>query len=242
MNIIMAKSLLLVFIVLQAAPADRVIGLLRLPEVWGPDTCVPYRPIPITVRASATPNAQRIATIEVVKPMQVQADGGCTSPVVRVKHANNKDGEPPSEEIGYEVPASLVYERSGRWYRIALDEGSGWIQIDDPERFISYENLVVGDERLPYVSEIFDGRLFSAADRSASAVQLPKEWTRLLGKPLPYVKVLSSQTRNGELWFHIRLTAENACTDVPADLPKVEGWIPAYASTKRIVWFYSRGC
>jgi hypothetical protein len=39
-----------------------------------------------------------------------------------------------------------------------------------------------------------------------------------------------------------RLGSENACGELPENLPKIEGWIPAYAGEKRVVWFFSRGC
>ena len=239
--LLMAMSLLLVLLFFQGA-ADRVIGLLELPEVLGPEPCTPYTAKVINVLTGPSATLQRIGTIQVVRPMQLQPDGGCTSPVVRVKRQNNRMGELPTEEVGYEIPAVIVYERSGDWFRIRLDEGSGWIQINDPERFTSYTSLVIGDERPPYLDEVWDGALFNQPDRSSPRIALPPQWRSLLGKSISYVKVLESQTRASEVWFRIRLGAENACGQVLENAPEVEGWIPAYAGEKPVVWFFSRGC
>jgi hypothetical protein len=174
--------------------------------------------------------------------MQLQPDGGCTVPAVRVKRPDNSVGELPIEEILYEIPAAIVHERSGNWFRIRLDRGSGWMQSDKPEDFTPYPDLVISFERPPYLEEIWDGRLFSDADQRSMPVVLPEEWRSLLGKTISYVSVLESQTKGGELWFRIRLGTENACGELPESLPRIEGWIPAYAGEKRVIWFYSRGC
>jgi hypothetical protein len=232
----------LLFFLFFQGPAERVIGLLDFPEVLGSGPCVPYTEKVVNVFTGPSTSLERIATIEVITPMHLEPNGGCTPPAVGVKWLNGRIGELPTEEIGYEIPAAIAYERSGNWFRIRLDEGSGWIQIDDPEKFSSYANLVTSDERAPYLDEAWDGRLFNEPDRSSLTMALPAQWRNLIGKPISYVKVVESQTRGGELWFRIRLGAENACAELLDNAPVVEGWIPAYVGEKRIVWFYSRGC
>jgi len=232
----------LLFFLFFQGPTERVIGLLDFPEVLGPGPCVPYTGKVVSVFTGPSTNSERVATIEVTTPMHLEPDGGCKLPAVGVKWLNGRIGELPTEEIGYEIPAAIVYQRSGSWFRIRLNEGSGWIQIDDPEKFSSYASLVTGDERAPYIDEVWDGRLFNEHDRSSLPVALPAQWRNLLGKSIPYVKVVESQTRVGELWFRIRLGGENACAELLDNAPVVEGWIPAYVGEKRMVWFYSRGC
>jgi hypothetical protein len=180
-----------------------------------------------------------MGSIEVTTPMQPQADGGCISPVIRVRRPNRL-GELPTEEIGYEVPAAVVYERTGNWFRIRLDEGSGWIQVSEPDRFTDYPNLVISDERLPFLETAWDGRLFNTPG-APSPIPLPNPWRSLLGTRISYVKILESRTTGRDLWFRIRLVNENPCGDPPG-LPEIEGWIPAYAGEMRTVWFASRGC
>jgi hypothetical protein len=158
-------------------------------------------------------------------------------------YPDNRSGELQTEEIGYEVPAAIVYERSGNWFRIALDAGSGWIQVEDPGRFTAYPDLVTSDERLSYLTDTWDGRLFRAPEPAAALIELPAAWRRLIGSQISFVRVMETQNRNGELWFRILLTGKEACVDAPEDLPEMEGWIPGYAAgNNRMVWFSSRGC
>jgi hypothetical protein len=236
----MLSLILVSFVVLQLAQ-DRVIGLLPLPEVFGETTCAPFTPKTLDLFARPAAGSQRVGTIEVVTPVQQESNGGCTGPVVRVNYGN-ATGDLPTEEIAYEIPAGVVYERSGSWFRLRLDRGSGWIQISGPERFVSYPALVSSDERLPYLERTWDGTLRSAPGQSAARIPLPPSWRALVGKEIPYVTIVESRTQDGELWFRIRLTPENACVDPPANLPLLDGWIPAYAGANRLVWFYSRGC
>jgi hypothetical protein len=231
----------LLFFAFQGQP-DRVIGLLRLPQVLGTETCAPYKPETILVFARTSEDSPRIGTIEVTTPMQAQADGGCMSPTVGVKRTNGQSGELPTEEVGYEIPAAVVYERSGMWFRIRLDQGSGWIRMADTESFTAYADLVIGQERLPFLEEVWDGELYNMPGPSGRPVPLPDAWRSLVGKSIPYVSVLESQTVGGELWFRIRLSSENACVEPGRVLPRLEGWLPAYAREKRVVWFFSRGC
>jgi hypothetical protein len=115
--------------------------------------------------------------IEVVKPMQVQSVGGCEGPSVRFRRLNGALEELPTQEIAYEIPAAVVYERSGNWFRIRLEMGSGWIQVDPsaiPNRFAAYPDLI-NEDRLVYIDAGWDGKLYSQPSLTSLLKQLSKE-------------------------------------------------------------------
>ena len=57
---------------------------------------------------------------------------------------DNSEEQLPADESGYETPAAVVYQRSGPWFRIALQQGSAWITRDTSNGFLSYPELIEG--------------------------------------------------------------------------------------------------
>ena len=228
---------LLIGLVLQQ-PGDRVIGLLELPELFGPQPCIEYSPETFPVFSSPAETSSRRGVIQVVKPMKLEPNGGCTAPEVASVIDGRMSGL-STEEIGYEEPAVVVYERSGSWFRIA----AGWIQVADPMQFTSYSDLIVGDERLPHLTADWDGRLHTEPLASSAPIALSPAWRMLVGDDISFVRVLESRIVANQLWFRVRLGSGEFCVDLPTNLEVVEGWISGYtASGARTVWFSSRGC
>jgi hypothetical protein len=110
---------------------ERLIGLLDLPDIVA-GGCGPA-PSRTTTRAFATPsqNGRSVGTIywreerDVVCQLMIQKADGV------------KDGV-PTLESGYEIPAAVVFERRGPWFRIGLKEGSAWIRRTDPKDFLPF--------------------------------------------------------------------------------------------------------
>jgi hypothetical protein len=60
-------------------------------------------------------------------------------------------------KITYAEPAAIVLERKGRWFRILLESGSGWVERPSTISFETYEQLVkdVGS----HLTEGWNGKL-----------------------------------------------------------------------------------
>jgi hypothetical protein len=208
---------------------ERVIGLLDLPEVVGPE-CAPSQ------RARADlydgPSNAKPATRSIEPPR----DENCEILVRRMR--NNSEERLPTDESGYETPAAIVYQRSGRWFRIALQQGSAWLTRETPNGFLPYPELL--KERLAYLRKGWDGRLWDTPGASASK-PLPSKWKSHATENIP-LKFLGARRLSGGLWIHVRLETES-CGESLEGVKPAEGWLPAYRSSGLTsAWFYSRGC
>lgn len=232
-------TVLLALLMLQiGADSDRLIGLLELPEIFGNQPCEIYPSSPIVVHALASGESARIATIEVARPWKRSPASECEAIEIAVKRQSG-DEKLPIWEIDYEVPAAIVFERSGSWFRIQLENGTGWILPRDTARFSSYPDLL--SDKLTYIQKGWDGR-FALTAGAASTTRVPNAWLRYLNDNVT-AELLETRRVDGGVWFHFRLDPAFGCDQYPKTLPKVEGWLPAYRSSRQpSLWFYSHGC
>jgi hypothetical protein len=212
---------------------ERLIGLLDLPDIvaYG---CGPA-PKRATAAAFATPseNGLSVGTVywhevpDVACQLMIEKTGGV------------KDGI-PTLESGYEIPAAIVFERRGQWFRIRLKDGSAWIRHTDETDFLAYPEVL--RENLASTMQTWDGTLRATPGSSGRIIPLSPGWKALLDRELS-VEYLGSRRAGNDLWLHIRLAAKASCDRVYEGVTDVEGWIPAYHTDRTpMAWFSSRGC
>lgn len=216
---------------------ERVVGLLTLPEIVG-EGCGPAQPESAALYGEPSTASQPVGSIA-FRVADRQPDGGsCGSAQLIVRVEGKADEELPADEVSYEIPAAVVYQRSGPWFRVALQRGSAWITRNDAGSFQSYPELL--KERLSYVRKGWDGRL-SPTPGNGPGTRIPTAWSRYLADNIP-VEVLEVQRVGDVPWIRVRLQTES-CGEALAGVESATGWIPAYqASGRTAVWFYARGC
>jgi hypothetical protein len=216
------------FAVSQGLIKERVIGLLSLPEVVAPE-CAPTKPTRVNLYASPSTGRPPSGSIEPSRDCHIL-----------VRLAGSSVEEPlPTEESGYETSAAVVYQRDGRWFRIALQHGSAWVARDNPNDFLPYPEILT--DRLSYVKEGWDGRMWNTPGASGAARALPSGWRSHLKRNIP-IDFLGSRRVGNEMWIHVRLNTE-ICGQSFDGVTSVDGWVPAYSpSGAPSAWFYSRGC
>jgi hypothetical protein len=224
-----------------AQTEERVVGLLEIPEILGDIECKDFQPRRINFYGTPSKDRPSTGTIE-VRAYRMPEEPNCYfgKVVVRRSAAGSSDEELPSEEIGYEMKAAVVYERNGPWFRIALAKGSAWIERAGTIDFLSYPSGLASDEYLTYLRQDWDGRIWPAAGAAAS-VEAPRGWQVHRARSLP-IQVLSTRTINREIWIQIRFETEERCGQTLEGVTPLEGWIPAYRQNATSVWFSSRGC
>jgi hypothetical protein len=212
---------------------ERLIGILDVPEiVQGGCGTAPNR---ATVRVFSAPsqNAPMVGTIYWHEVPAIQCD------LMIEKAGGVKEGV-PTLESGYEIPAAIVFERRGQWFRIRLKNGSAWIRRTDEKDFLPYPDVLV--EKLAHTMQSWDGTLRATPGLSGRVTPLSSGWKALTDRQLSF-EYLGSRRVGSELWLHIRLAAKGSCDQIYDDVTDVEGWIPAYhADRTTLAWFSSRGC
>jgi hypothetical protein len=211
---------------------ERVAGLLTLPEIVG-NGCDPSQSV-ATISIYASPSTEGRPPIG---SLERSRDPGCQ---LLVKHVGQDVRLAlPTAESSYEIPAAVVYERRGRWFRIALQRGSAWIDRRDPGDFRPYPALL--KKKLAYLQPKWDGTLRQAPNLSATLKRLSPGWKEHFAEPVP-IELLAIRRVSGETWLHVRLRVES-CGEVLKGVKPVEGWVPAHRSSGRPnAWFFSRGC
>ena len=212
---------------------ERLIGLLDLPEIvaggCGPATNR------ATARAFATPsqNGPSIGTIY----WHEERDVVCG---LMIEKAGGSKEELPTLESGYEIPAAIVYERRGAWFRIRLQDGSAWIRRGNQKEFLAYPEVL---HKGPHTLQSRDGTLRATPGRSGRVVPPSPGWKALLDRQLT-IQFLGFRRVGNDLWLHIRLAAKPlGCGQTYEGVTDAEGWIPAYHVDRTpSAWFSSRGC
>lgn len=140
-------------------------------------------------------------------------------------------GVVPVLEDGYEERVFVVVERSGRWARIRLDQGTGWILLAKGDELIPYDELVM--DRMAALTDAWDGRIYSQPGGRSR---------KLAGGSRPDVTVEDSRRVDGKLWLKVRVLADSPCeAREPRTLAR--GWVRGYSNTRQpTVRHYSRGC
>jgi hypothetical protein len=221
------------WVVSQDLLRERVIGLLDLPEIVGRHEDCPSASKP-TPRFSTPSTGQRPVGQAYLRRF---ADRSCG---LFFKRRTGPDEELPYEESGYEVRAAVVHQRRGNWFRIAIPNGSAWIERSDTSDFLPYPELLT--ERLAYLKGSWEGELRDAA--GARVVRrVPAQWNEVLGDQIQ-IEVLGTTQQGDQTWLHVRLVTDLLCGNEKVSLfPPAEGWVPAYRPDgTTTAWFYSRGC
>lgn len=217
-----------------AVAQERVLGLLRLPAVFGDQPCEPFRPD--DVRLYAMPDGRsQVGSVRVENPWSTKSANGCDGLRVRVFRRGALEPLPlPVREFAYEQPAAIVLERRDRWARIRLADGDAWVREPARSDFLPLQTLL--SDRLTYLTEEWDGRLAAVPGgplRGGARVELGEQAAR----------VTAFRVHNGALWTQVAVLARGVCDGGETPPVVAQGWVPAHAgSGEPNVWFYSRGC
>jgi hypothetical protein len=231
------KQLTFAVFVLLAIPVsaiaqERVLGLLSLPEVFGPRTCAPFEPSPIGLHASPNDGAA-IAFIRVDQNWSFAPHGGCEGLEVSV-HQGNQSHELPTREYDYEMPGAIVVEHRDGWFKVKLHERSAWLKASPLDHFMPIAELYEEFVGVTAINPSFTGRL-SSAPSTATGPIMPRV---VPSQPVRVVEI------RGE-WVRVEVLSNSACTAANDGPPEVvaTGWLPLHdREGDPTVWFSSRGC
>lgn len=211
---------------------ERVLGLLSLPEVYGPRQCAPFEPAEIALHAAPN-DAPPIAFLRVDRENAFSPHGGCDGLKVSV-HQGGQTFELPTREYDYEMPAAIVVEQRDGWYKIKLHNRSAWVKATPLDQFMPLSALFEEFVGLTEISN-FTGRLLNAPGPAAPGPIMPSV------APQKPVRVLEIR---GE-WIRVEVMTNSPCTAADNGPPEVvaTGWLPLHAANgEPTVWFSSRGC
>ena len=230
------RSLVVVAVLFTAVPAsaqDRLIGLLSLPQVFGPRQCAPFEPEDVALHASPD-DGRAFAVIRVDRPNSFAPHGGCEGLEVSV-HQGEQRLELPTLEYDYEMPAAIVVDQRDGWFKVKVGGrvGTAWLKASTSDLFMPLKDLY---EEFVGVTSVmaFAGRLSSVPGASSGPI-LPQV------KPAQSVRVIEIR---GE-WVQVEVLSNSACTAADDGPPEVvaTGWLPLHdAKGAPTVWFSSRGC
>ena len=231
----MTRALTIIAALVIAAPAaaqDRVLGLLSLPQVFGPRLCAPFEPEEIALHAS--PNDGRpIAHIRVDRNWSFAPHGGCEGLEVSV-HQGEQRHTLPTLEFDYEMPGAIVLEHRDGWFRIRSGAKPAWLKAPLTGRFMPLAELYEEFVGVTTIAQSFTGQLSS----TPSAVRGPI-MPRVAGGQS--VRVIEFR----DAWIRVEVLSNSACTAADDGPPEVvaTGWLPLHDSEGApTVWFSSRGC
>jgi hypothetical protein len=215
----------------DAAAQERVIGLLSLPEVFGPRQCAPFQSAEVALHGAPN-DGHAVAVIRVDRPNALAPHGGCEGLEVSV-HAGEQQHELPTREYDYEMPAAIVVEHRDGWFKIKLHDRSAWLKASLQDHFMPLSALF---EEFVGVTAInrFSGRLQNAPGTPTGPI-MPAV------APQKPVRVLEIR---GD-WVRVEMLSNSACTAADHGPPEVvaTGWLPLHdAQGEPTVWFSSRGC
>lgn len=206
---------------------EPALGLLNLPDVVTAD-CIPAATV-IQLRSGPSNSASLAGSLQQPQPCQL---------IVRRAGPSAAEALPTSES-DYELPAAIVLQREGSWFRIALQQGSAWLERTNSDDFLSYPDLL--KERLTYLRVGWDGVMWKTPGAS-DVTPLPVEWRRHLSQDVP-IEFLDSRRVGNQTWMLVRLDPSDRCGQTLEGVSPLTGWIPAYRpSGAPSAWFYSRGC
>ena len=231
----MRRLLIGVALVLSAVPAfgqERIIGLLSLPDVFGPRQCAPFEPRDIELHASPN-DGQPFASIRVDRNWSFAPHGGCEGLEVSV-HQGEQKLDLPTLEFDYEMPGAIVVEQRDGWFKIRLDKRTAWLKAPIAGRFMPLSDLFEEFVGVTAINQSFRGRLTSGPGASPGPI-MPNVI------PAQPVRVLEIR---GE-WVRIEVLSNSACTAANDGPPEVvaTGWLPLHDQAGApTVWFSSRGC
>lgn len=212
---------------LARAAEPHLIGLVEIPELFGP----------------IDPNGPPGQAATRPSPIRLHAEPRADSRIVVIVRARE---EIPSREHGYEELSAEVFAVEKGWYQVGAPGKRGWLPPRHAGKFRSLETLL--RDSLPYLTDDWDQKIWDKPNGASRPVPIQKEpvgdypsWQIARAGAL----VLDSRTERGELWLEVQVFApDKRCLEANFDLPPThKGWVPAYARNGRPnLWYYSRGC
>lgn len=228
----------------ERAPPAGMVGVLRLPGLFGADACdpAPAQPIPLYAQPGAkTP----FATLELIRPATPDPQGGCASG--RVVGARLQGGAAgpglASIEIAYEQPAAIalamVPTPSGPWCQLLLRPGQAWVHEGCESGFISLEALLADQPLYLLEGAIEQARGQPGRTGRSSLQRLERGHTPRPGS----ARLLGRRIVDGQTWLHLAASEVNTCERSPLPHEEFELWLPLRNAVGRPnVWFHARGC
>ena len=231
MRVIVAFAILLIG-VSPASAAEKIIGLVSLPEVYGAAPCAEFEPEDIPLHA-APADGKPIAVIRVDKNWSFAPHGGCEGLKVSVHRAAGKE-ELPTREFDYEAPGAIALERRDGWIKIRIHDGAAWLKPSVLDRFMPLSDLYDEFVGVTAISKSFTARLVSTPG--------------ILGGPILPRVAPDQPVRVAEIrdeWVKVEVLNTSVCSAADNGPPEViaTGWLPLHdANGEPSIWFSSRGC
>jgi hypothetical protein len=212
----------------MVALAAVLVGLMQFPSIY-PDG---QSGQVISVHAQPSPTATVVARL--TSHGIEQATSACTWS--RVLDRRRAPRGCLFAESDYEVPALGVFETSGDWCRIALDNdasGFGWVPCKGV--FHSLADLLGSATRLTYLTPDWDRTTFATPGARTGT-----RHARSADDEVPY-RARGHRMMNGRLWLHVDVLDAVCAAAEPRVL--FSGWVPAQGPRGEVwAWFWSRGC
>ena len=215
-----------------AAAAERIIGLVSMPEVFGAGPCAAFEPQDVALHA-APADGKPIAFIRVDQNWSFAPHGGCEGLKVSVHHGSAKD-DLPTREFDYEMPGAIAIDRRDGWIKIRLHDGVAWFKPSPIDRFMPLSDLYEEFVGVTAINKSFTARLVSTPG--------------MLGGPILPSVVPEQPVRVAEVrdeWVKVEVLNNSVCTAADNGPPEViaTGWLPLHdANGEPSIWFSSRGC
>jgi hypothetical protein len=231
MRVIAAFAILLIG-VLPASAAERVIGLVSIPEVFGGGPCAAFEPQQVALHA-APADGKPIAFIHVDQNWSFAPHGGCDGLKVSVHRGAAKE-ELPTREFDYESPGAIALERRDGWIKIRLHDGVAWFRPSPVDRFMPLSDLYEEFVGVTAINKSFTARLVSTPGMLGGPI---------LPRVSPAQPVRVAEVRDE--WVKVEVLNNSVCTAADNGPPEViaTGWLPLHdADGEPSIWFSSRGC
>jgi hypothetical protein len=215
-----------------AAAAERIIGLVSIPEVFGSGPCAAFEPQDVTLHA-APGDGKPIGTIHVDRNWSFAPHGGCEGLKVSVHRGASKE-DLPTREFDYEMPGAIAVDRRDGWIKIRLHDGAAWLKPSVVDRFMPLSDLYEEFVGVTSINKSFRARLVSTPGLTRGPI-LPQV------SPAQPVRVAEIRDE----WVKVELLNNSVCSAADNGPPEViaTGWLPLHDTDgEPTIWFSSRGC
>jgi hypothetical protein len=215
-----------------AAAAERIIGLVSIPEVFGSGPCAAFEPQDVTLHA-APGDGKPIGTIHVDRNWSFAPHGGCEGLKVSVHRGASKE-DLPTREFDYEAPGAIVVDRRDGWIKIRLHQGVAWFKASPVDRFMPLSDLYEEFVGVTAINKSFTARLVNTPGMLGGPI---------LPRVAPEQPVRVAEVRDE--WVKVEVLNNSVCTAADNGPPEViaTGWLPLHdADGEPSIWFSSRGC
>jgi hypothetical protein len=230
-RIIVGFALFLISVV-PASAAERIIGLVSIPEVFGAGPCAAFEPQEVALHA-APADGKAIAFIRVDRNWSFAPHGGCEGLKVSVHRGATRE-DLPTREFDYEAPGAIALERRDGWIKIQLHNGVAWFKPSQVDRFMPLSDLYDEFVGVTAINKTFTARLVSTPGLLSGPI---------LPRVAPEQPVRVAEVRDE--WVKVEVLNNSVCTAADHGPPEViaTGWLPLHdANGEPSIWFSSRGC